>query len=182
MSQFSDAAKSVIAGVAPILGTALGGPFGALAGGFIAKALGGDGKPATPSDIEKALGLQDPATMLALKQADLDFQKHIADIGLTEDQLAASDADSARKREEIVKDSTPSVLAYLLTAGVIAMVYCLFRLDIPTDNKAVMFSVAGAVVSTWTMAMGYYFGSSAAAVQRNAGVLSALTSTIGAKK
>lgn len=172
MSNFSDAAKSVIAGVAPILGTALGGPFGALAGGFIAKALGGKDAPASQADIEKALGLQDPATMLALKQADLDFQKHIADIGLTEDQLQISDTDSARRREEAVKDSTPSLLAYALTIGVIGLVYCLFRLDIPADNKAVMFSVTGVVVGTWNTAMGYYFGSSAAGV-KNTGVLTA---------
>jgi hypothetical protein len=174
MSNFSDAAKSVIASVAPLLGTALGGPFGALAGGFIAKALGGKDTPASPADIEKALGLQDPATMLALKQADDDFKKHMADIGLSEDQLAASDTDSARKREEAVKDLTPSILAYTLTIGVIGIVYCLFKLDIPPDNKAVMFSVAGAIVSTWGLAMGYYFGSSNAMKANNAALTAAL--------
>lgn len=181
MSQFTDAAKSVIAGVAPILGTALGGPFGALAGGFIARALGSKDAPATPADIEKALGLQDPATMIALNKAETDFKAHMADIGLTEDQLAYSDTASARQREEIVRDNTPAVLAYLLTAGVIALIVCLFIIDIPQDNKAVMFSVTGAVVGTWGIAMAYYFGSSASGVQRNAGVLSALTAKVTGK-
>jgi hypothetical protein len=160
VSTFTDDAKSVIATVAPLLGTALGGPFGALAGGFIAKALGGKDTPSTPADIEKALGIQDPATMLALKQADQDFAKHMADIGVTEDQLSYADTDSARKREMAVHDLTPSILAYFLTIAVIGIVFALFKFDIPADNKAVMFSIAGTVVATWGMAMGYYFGSS----------------------
>ncbi len=174
MSTFSDGAKSVIASVAPLLGTALGGPFGALAGGFIAKALGGKDTPASPADIEKALGIQDPATMIALKKADDDFKTHMADVGLTEDQLVYQDTEGARQREIAVKDSTPAILAYLLTAGVIALVFCLFKLDIPADNKAVMFSVAGAVVSTWTLAMGYYFGSSRQSGQKTDALVTAL--------
>jgi len=169
-----DPLKGIISTVAPLLGTALGGPLGGLAGGFIAKALGGKDSPATPAQVEKMLGVQDPATMLALKQADQDFEKHIADLGVTEDQLAYTDTDSARKREIAVHDYTPSILAYALTAGVIALVFCLFKLDIPADNKAVMFSVAGAVVSTWTLAMGYYFGSSSSSSQKTAGLLAAI--------
>lgn len=175
MSGFSDGAKSVIAAVAPLLGTALGGPFGALAGGFISKALGGDGKSATPADIEKALGLQDPATMLALKQADQAFSEHMATLGVTEDQLAYADVDSARKREMSVRDYTPAVLAYLLTAGVIALVVCLFKIDIPAENKAVMFSVTGTVVAVWAGAMAYYFGSTRQSGQKT----DALTSALG---
>lgn len=182
MSKFGDAASSVISTVAPLLGTALGGPLGGLAGGLLAKAFGkkdtttGDVVPATVKDIESALRGGDPATMLALQQCEEDFKKHMADLGIQEEQLAYQDVDSARKREEMVKDRTPSILAYLLTAGVIALVTCLFKIDIPAENKAVMFSVAGSVVSTWTLAMGYYFGSSMASAQKTNGLIQAIQS------
>lgn len=180
MSKFGDAASSVISTVAPLLGTALGGPLGGLAGGLIAKALGkkdatsGVITPATTKDIESALLGGDPATMLALKQAETELQEHMKALDIQEEQLAYQDVDSARKREEVVKDRTPSILAYTLTFGVIALVFCLFKLEIPPDNKAVMFSVAGAVVSTWGMAMGYFFGSSMASAQKTNGLIQAI--------
>lgn len=179
MSTFSSTASSIISTVAPLLGTALGGPLGGLAGGLLAKALGkkdpsGGVIPAAAQDIEAALKIGSPETMLALKQCEADLQKHMADLGIQEEQLAYQDTDSARKREETVKDYTPSVLAYLLTAGVIAIVFCLFKLDIPAENKAVMFSVAGTVVGTWGMSMGYYFGSSASSLQKTNGLIAAI--------
>lgn len=182
MSSFGDAAASVISTVAPLLGTALGGPLGGLAGGLLAKALGkkdpttGAITPATTKEIENALLGGDPATMLAVKQCEADLQKHMADLGIQEEQLAYQDVDSARKREETVRDRTPSILAYTLTAGVILLIFCLFKLEIPPENKAVMFSVAGAVVSTWGMAMGYFFGSSMASAQKTNGLIQAIQS------
>lgn len=180
---FGSVASSVISTVAPMLGTALGGPLGGLAGNLLAKAFGAkqtDGSviPAAVKDIEAALTGGSPETMLALKQAENELQEHMAQLGVTEDQLAYADTDSARKREETVKDHTPSILAYALTVGVIALVFCLFKLDIPAENKAVMFSVSGAVVSTWTLAMGYYFGSSVS----SKGKTDALASLAAAKK
>lgn len=174
MSQFSDAAKNIIGTVAPILGTALGGPLGALAGGLIAKALGKDGAPATPQDIEKALGVQDPATLLALKQAENDLIKHMADLGVQEQQLAYADTDSARKREETVKDFTPSILAYSITVGFFVLIYWLMHIDVPADNKAIVYSLVGSLGSTWGLAMGYYFGSSRSSSQKTQGLLDAI--------
>lgn len=180
---FGSAASAVISTVAPMLGTALGGPLGGLAGGLLAKWLGkkqpdGTVMPAAIKEIEAALTGGSPETMVALKQAENELQEHMAQLGVTEEQLAYADTDSARKREETVKDHTPSILAYALTIGVIGLVYCLFELNIPADNKAVMFSVSGAVVSTWTLAMGYYFGSSAS----SKGKTDALASLAASKK
>lgn len=174
MSTFTDGAKSVIAGIAPILGTALGGPFGALAGGFIAKALGGKDTPATPAEIEKALGLQDPATMIALKQAEYDFTKHMADIGLTEDQLAYADTDSARKREEVVKDSTPSNLAYAVTVGFFGVLGYLLVNGKPVVGGDVMLVMVGSLGTAWTGIIAYYYGSSSSSKQKTDGLISAI--------
>lgn len=62
---WSDVGKT-LAGIAPIVGTALGGPAGALVGGMVAKALGTD---ATPDAVTTAIA-SDPtnaAKILALQ-------------------------------------------------------------------------------------------------------------------
>jgi len=62
---FGSTAKQIIATVAPVLGTALGGPFGGLAGGILAKYLG----TSDPKAQEAAIASADPAVLLQLKQA-----------------------------------------------------------------------------------------------------------------
>lgn len=174
MSNFSDAAKNVIATVAPILGTALGGPLGALAGGLLAKALGKDGVPADPKTIEKMLLGQDPATLLALRGVEADLQKHMADLGVQEDQLAYADVDSARKREEAVKDNTPSHMAYLVTAGFFGVLGFLLWNGKPTVGGDVMLVMVGSLGTAWTGIIGYYFGSSASSNKKTDGMVAAL--------
>lgn len=171
---FSDSAKQVIGTIAPILGTALGGPLGALAGGLLAKALGKDGTPATSAEIEKALAAQDPATMLALKQVEADLQKHMADLGVQEDQLAYADVDSARKREAAVKDNTPEMLIYLLTAGFFGLIGALLYVNIPEANKPVLYALVGTLGTAWTMGIGYFYGTSKGSGAKTDGILDAL--------
>ena len=167
MSDFADNVKNIIKTVAPMLGTALGGPLGGLAGGLLSKALGstdaaGATVPATQKQIEAAILGGDPQTLLALKQAEADLQKHMADLGVQEDQLAYADRDSARKREETVKDWTPAMLAWLVVGLTVAGEGLMMFYGTP---KTVDPIVLGRVLGTWDSALmlvlGYYFGSSA---------------------
>ncbi len=155
----SDQVKHVISTVAPTLGLALGGPLGGAAGTFLAKALGvpeGD-----DSALSATLTGASPDTLLALKKADNDFKAHLADIGVQESQLTMADVASARQREMALKDYTPSVLAYILTAGFFGLVFALLQYDVPVENKAVLFQLSGILGTAWIGCVGYYFGSSA---------------------
>jgi hypothetical protein len=167
MTDFADNVKNIIKTVAPVLGTALGGPLGGLAGGLLSKALGaadGSGNivPATQKQIEAAILGSDPATLLALKQCEADLQKHLQDLGVQEDQLAYADRDSARKREEVVQDWTPRLIAWLVVILTVAGEGLMMFYGTP---KTVDPIVLGRVLGTWDSALmlvlGYYFGSSA---------------------
>ena len=70
---FGTAAKQILATVAPLLGTALGGPFGGLAGGLLAKALG----TTDPAAQEAAITSTDPDILVKLKAADAELQEAI---------------------------------------------------------------------------------------------------------
>jgi hypothetical protein len=161
LSNLANKAKSVLASVAPLLGTAVGGPFGTIAGAAISAALGtkkGD-SPAASS----ALLAANPDDLLKLKQAELEFQQQMAQLGLSEDQLVFQDRASARAMEVSTKSLTPTILSYgVILAGLGAFLGVVFGVvHIPTDNAtAAIFGSALTYLVTESKAiLGYWFGS-----------------------
>lgn len=162
--------KAAVSKVAPWLGAALGGPLGGAAGKLIASALGGDPTKATPDDLAKLVRDVTPEQLLALKQADQAFQLQLKQMDITErkdlEALAAQDRDSARKREMVVRDATPRILAYAVVAvwGLIngfLLWAALHGKSLPVDMNAILMRVLGTLDAALTLALSYYFGSSA---------------------
>ena len=179
MSDFSTSVKNIISTVAPVLGTALGGPLGGLAGGLLSKALGspdisGHTVPATQKQIESAILGGDPQTLLALKQVEADLQKHMADLGVQEDQLAYADRADARAREVGVKDWTPRILAAIVVGGWIVVQMYLLRHVIEPTMRELIFRVLGTLDSALMLVLSYYFGSSSSSQQKTDGMLAAI--------
>lgn len=154
-----DHLKQLVGTVAPMLGTALAGPLGGAAGTYLAKALGV--QPGDDAAVTTALTGASPETLLALKKADNDFQAHMAELGVTREQIAAGDRDSARKREATVKDSTPALLAFLVTVGFFGVLGYLLVCGKPATGGDALLVMLGALGGAWASIISYYFGSSA---------------------
>lgn len=153
--------KSLLGTVAPWIGTALGGPLGGMAITAAADALGLSDK--TEAAIKSALSGATPEQMLALKQADNDFSLKMQELGFknmeTMVSLENADRDSARNREIQVKDRTPKILAYLITAGFFGMLVAMLFNAIPNENRDILNIMLGALGTTWANVTGYYYGS-----------------------
>lgn len=164
---FGPTAKSVLAAVAPLLGTAIGGPFGGLAGAMLSKALG---TPVDQKAMEAAITSTDPDILVKLKQADNDFQVQMQSLGITADQLAFADTADAREREVQVKDWTPRILAYLVTLGFFGILLYVLKFGKPEAGNGgdVLLVLMGSLGTAWTGIIGYYFGSSAGSDQKSA--------------
>lgn len=165
---FSDAFKQIIGTVAPLIGTALGGPLGGLAGSFLADKLGKP--PGDTKALETAVLSGTPDIMLKLKEADDAFRTHLADIGVAEDKLVYDDKANARAREIAVKDKTPAVLAYLVTFGFFGVLSYVIHYGIKTigsgqGGEAVLIML-GSLGTAWTGIVAYYFGSSAGSASK----------------
>lgn len=155
---FGEKAKQVLATVAPLLGTALGGPLGTVAGTLLAGALGtppGDQKAA-----EAALLTATPETFAKLKQAEMDFQARMKELDISEEKLVYDDIASARTRETIVKDRTPSILALLITVGFFGTLTFMLTKGIPTAGGEALLVLLGSLATAWAGVVSYYFGSS----------------------
>lgn len=157
--------KPWIAKAAPLVGTALGGPFGTMAGAMVAQALGT--KDASPESIKAAIqaGNLTGDQMVALKEAEQTFALEMAKLGITSTQqleeLAYKDRDSARTREISVKDWTPRILAYGVTLGFFGLLWHLLRHAVPPVSRDILNVMLGSLGTAWISIISYYFGTTA---------------------
>lgn len=157
--------KEVLAKVAPVLGTALGGPLA----GMAVKAIGDKvlGKPdATEDDIATALASGDSTTLLKLKELDVQFKKDMAQVGVDLEKLAMEDRSSARAREIAVRDRMPMVLGTLVTLGFFGLLCAFLWVEPPQSNKEVLYIMLGSLGASFSGVVGYYFGTSSGSEKR----------------
>lgn len=106
----------------------------------------------------------DPETAIKLemqvKQAVMDFQRQLL-------EMEGNDRDSARKREMTVKDKTPAILAYGITAGFFGIVWYMMVNEIPTESQRILDMLLGSLITAWTGVIAYYFGSSAGSAAKH---------------
>lgn len=162
---FKDIA-GVLGKIAPMIASGLGGP---LAGTAVAALEGVFGKQdgATPDDKQVALTAAltgaTPDQLLALKKADQDYAAQMSALGFTNEQelekIASQDRDSARKREEDVKDSTPRVLAYALVVGFFATLAFMLFSAVPAASRDLLNIMLGMLGTSFVSVISYYFGS-----------------------
>ncbi len=148
-----------------MLGAAFGGPLGGAAATAICNKLGLKVDPTNTASLTSALTplMGDPATLVALKEADNEFAETMAKLGYADvESLAAideTDRSSARLREVAVKDYTPEVGFYLLLLAFSFFLYFLVKYPIPQTNSAVVFSAFGSLGTLLLTAATYFYGS-----------------------
>lgn len=151
---------SIIKTVAPWIATALGGPLGGMAVTAAAGALGLSDK--TEAAIKTALSGATPEQMLALKQADNDFAAKMQALGFenleTMTKLENEDRADARHREIEVKDRTPKILGYIITAGFFGMLTAMLFKIIPNENRDILNIMLGALGTTFSAVTSYFYG------------------------
>lgn len=158
--------QEIVNTVAPTVATALGGPLAGMATSKILSALGlKDGC----EDDDILLSMQNPENLLKIKELEKDFKVEMKKLDIEFEKLHSSDRDSARKREASVKDITPAILSFLITAGFFGAVYVVMTGIMPPDiDKIIAGSLLGTLGTAWIAVVSYYFGSSAGSKAKDA--------------
>jgi hypothetical protein len=149
----------------------LGGPLGTMAANAVGKAIGVDNVSTDqiPDAIATATS-KDPDAMLKLKQAEQDFQLQMQKLGFENAEklaeLDASDRANARAREISVRDKTPAVLAYAVTAGFFSLLWLLAFHSVPVESERILDVMVGSLGTAWIGVVTYYFGSSAGSAEK----------------
>lgn len=163
--------KQLVGAVAPTIGTAIGGPWGAMAGKFVQEKLGVDTEEAALLVLEN-----DPDAMLKMKQADQEFAKHLADNGVELENIAAQDRNSARDLAKARGMVPQMVLSGLYTVGYFFVFWlCLTgRADIIVGQETLVAGLIGVLTAAQIQIMNFWFGSSSGS-SRKTDMMSAKT-------
>lgn len=150
-----DALVGILKGVAPVLATAVAGPAGGAAVGWIASKLGIDDD--TIEGVTKAL-TGNPEMALKLKELDLEYAR-----------LEVQDRDSARQAYAAVATSEHAtaldkMVVPLLALGVVGLAFTLIGVlmfvNTPQDQQQIIIFALGFITSAAGQVLSFYFGSS----------------------
>ncbi|MEO1252076.1 MAG: hypothetical protein AAFW81_07015 [Pseudomonadota bacterium] len=157
--------KRAIAGAAPQLARALGGPFAGAAVEQISRAIFG-AADADEDALADALAGATPEQMLALKRADQAFQIALREASLEELRIDAGDRASARQRQIALKDRTPSILGALIILGFFVVLGVMVARRLPPGAETEFSIMLGALATMTAAVVNYFFGSSAGSKEK----------------
>jgi len=157
-----DTLVSLLKGVAPVLATAVAGPAGGAAVGWIASKLG------IPDDTIEGVTAAltgNPEMTMKLKELDLEYAK-----------LEVQDRDSARQAYAAVATSENATkldkaVIPILALGTVSLAFVfiailMFR-DVPTDQQQMVIFALGFITSSAGQVLSFYFGSSQGSKDKN---------------
>lgn len=152
--------------IAPTLATALGGPLAGMAVKTLSNALLGN-PDGSEADVADALSNATPDQLAKLKEIDATFKARMKELDIDLERIAAGDRADARARETKTGDWTPKVLAFGITTGFFGILVWMFLHGMPTSGTEAMLIMLGALQTSYTGVIAYYFGSSAGSKAKN---------------
>ena len=159
--------SSILKTIAPTVATALLGPLGGVAVAAIGNVLGvSEATQDKIADVIKQSGLT-PEQVSALKELEMKYKAEEQERGFRYAELVFKDNDSARQMQIQTKSYVPAILAGLVTTGFFSILgFMIGYPDYkPTEPLLVML---GSLGTSWTMIIGFYFGSSASSREKHA--------------
>jgi hypothetical protein len=152
--------------LAPVLGTALGGPIGGAAAAFIADKLGLESK--TIEAVTEVLnsGKLSPDQLSAIKLAEIDFQKFLESNKIKLEEIAAEDRNSAREMNKATRSYVPATLTMLITAGFFGVLGWMLYNPIAADSPPLLIML-GQLGTAWGVACAFWFGTTSGSAQKN---------------
>ena len=142
--------------IAPTLATAIGGPFGAMAYGVVAKVMN-----ISPEDAQKTIetGKLTAEQIASVQLAEIELKARAQELGLDFAKVAADDRKSAREMQISTKSLIPAVLAIAVTLGFFGILIGMMTETFKTSDALML--MLGSLGTAWTGIIAFYFGSSA---------------------
>jgi hypothetical protein len=142
--------------IAPTLATAIGGPFGAMAYGVVAKVMN-----ITPEDAQKTIetGKLTAEQIASVQLAEVELKARAQELGLDFAKVAADDRKSAREMQATTRSFMPPVLGLMITVGFFGILGGLMFGIVKTSDALML--MLGSLGTAWTGIVAFYFGSSA---------------------
>jgi gas vesicle protein len=144
--------------LAPLLGTALGGPLGGAAAAFLADKLGLETK--TVEAVTEVLnsGKMTPDQISQIKLAEIDFKKWAGDHDIKILELENDNVEGARKMREATHSYFPEILSTIITVGFFAILVSMTR-DKTLVESAPLMIMLGSLAAAFGGVINFWLGS-----------------------
>lgn len=161
----------MLSSVAPAIGGAIGGPFGAVAAKGALALLGIDAKPGDEeAQLEQAMRSATPDDLLKLKQADQQFTKDMKALDI--DLAKVNQADRASARDMAVKAGRePQIIlsvVYTIAYGVVLYNFMAGNIHVPEQQQILFGSLIGILTAAQVQILNFWFGSSSGSKEKTA--------------
>jgi len=144
--------------LAPLLGTALGGPLGGAAAAFVADKLGLDSQDVKAVSEVLSSGKMTPDQISALKLAEIDFQKFLETNKIKLEEVAAADRNSARDLLKTTRSQVPAILTFGITIGYFVVLLGMMMKMFQIADSQVMLIMLGQLGTAWGVTIAFWFG------------------------
>lgn len=146
--------------LAPLLGTALGGPLGGAAASFIADKLGIQGS--TIEAVSEVLnsGKLSPEQITSIKAAEIDFKKFLEQNKIDLAKLDVANTQGARDMQIATKSSAPEILAYITVLGFYAILTLMLLGVLKVADQPSLLILLGSLAAGFGAVMNFFYGSS----------------------
>lgn len=152
--------------IAPLIGTALGGPLGGAAASFIAGKLGiPDATITAVTDVLNS-GKMSPEQISGLKLAELEFQKFLEGNKIKLEDIAAADRGSARDMQIVTNSNMPAVLTIMVTLGFFGVLGWMMY-DDSVINSPPLLIMLGSLGTAWTSCVAFWVGTTASSGKKD---------------
>ena len=164
--------KSIVKNVAPVLGTALGGPFGGMATKAIANAVIGETEltgPDLEAELESVI-TGDRDALLKIKELDKQFDRDMKQLDVDILAIEAEDRASARQLAEKTSLKPQIILAsvYVLAFAVILVIVFTGQIEL-SDQQSDMANILIGILSAGLLQiMNFFYGSSSGSKEKTA--------------
>ena len=141
--------------LAPLLGSALGGPFGGIAASFIAEKLGVSDKSVNAVKDLLSSGDMTPDQVSSIRLAEIDFSKFMAANEIRKEELSNANVADARRLKIDTRSYYPELLSTMITVGFFGVLYMMTRDDSLTESAPMMIMLGslgaafGGVTNYW---------------------------------
>jgi len=144
--------------LAPLLGTALGGPLGGAAAAFLADKLGVESK--TVEAVTEVLnsGKMTPDQISQIKLAEIEFKKFCKTNAIDLEKVHAEDRASARSMLATVRSKMPATLSLVVTTGYFGILIGMMGQWLKVTDSQALLIMLGSLSTAWGMVMSFWFG------------------------
>lgn len=155
--------KQLAGNLAPMVGTAIGGPFGGIATKMVQQALGVDSEDAALQALES-----DPEAVLKLKTAELNFKQFMREADIKEEELAVRDRASARELAAKTTLLPQMVLGGLYTVAYIGtlLLFITGNVSVDLEYKEMVIGLLGTLGAVQVQILNFFFGSSSGSKEK----------------